>query len=173
MSTTGTADIGMVGMGVMGKALAQNFHSRGYEVAVYERKAENRAKFRATLGAEPGAKYVVCDSLQALAAALQQHTLGAFGKALDGLGLAADPVDVVEARSGQSRIEEWAVPEADVDNDRPLRRDGAVLDHGADGKGGEFRELGEDELGFLPPNDLEVVRGRHQDAARTMPSQAA
>ncbi len=71
MSTTGTADIGMVGMGVMGKALAQNFHSRGYEIAVYERKAENRAKFRATLGAQPGAKYVVCDSLQALAAALE------------------------------------------------------------------------------------------------------
>ena len=44
------AEIGVVGLGVMGAALARNFHSRGRTVAVYNRRADVLADFLAAHG---------------------------------------------------------------------------------------------------------------------------
>ena len=70
--STGTADIGIVGIGVMGSALARNFHSRGLEVAVYDRGEETRARFAAEHASAPDARYVVATDLPGLAASLER-----------------------------------------------------------------------------------------------------
>ena len=44
------ADIGIVGLGVMGAALARNFHSRGLRVGTYNREPEMTAAFGARYG---------------------------------------------------------------------------------------------------------------------------
>jgi 6-phosphogluconate dehydrogenase len=48
----GTADVGVIGLGVMGAALARNFHSRGRQVAVYNRDPEVLQAFIAEHGDE-------------------------------------------------------------------------------------------------------------------------
>ncbi len=63
----GTADIGMVGLGVMGAGLARNFESRGYTVAVYNRELEDMDAF---LARYPG-RFVRCATYPELAAALK------------------------------------------------------------------------------------------------------
>ncbi|MEZ4472011.1 MAG: NADP-dependent phosphogluconate dehydrogenase [bacterium] len=68
---TPSADIALVGLGVMGSALARNFHGRGLEVAVYDRGEDARARF-ARDHATPGTRYVICEDLPALAAALER-----------------------------------------------------------------------------------------------------
>lgn len=45
----GQQQIGVVGVGVMGKSLALNFESRGYKVAIYDVSEEKwRVPFRST-----------------------------------------------------------------------------------------------------------------------------
>jgi len=64
------ADIGIIGVGVMGRALAQNFHSRGNTVALWENDTAKRDGLRQTLGAKPENRYVIADSLQGFVSAL-------------------------------------------------------------------------------------------------------
>ena len=44
------ADLGIIGLGVMGSSLARNFHSRGLRVAVYNREADMAEAFIAAHG---------------------------------------------------------------------------------------------------------------------------
>ena len=46
------ADLGVIGLGVMGSSLARNFHSRGRTVAVYNREADMLADFEQNHGDE-------------------------------------------------------------------------------------------------------------------------
>jgi 6-phosphogluconate dehydrogenase len=63
------ADIGIVGLGVMGAALARNFHGRGLTVATYNREPEGTAAFRDKYGTD---RYVLCDDYPSFVAALEQ-----------------------------------------------------------------------------------------------------
>ncbi len=60
------ADIGVVGLGTMGRALAQNFLSRGYTVAGFNRHSEVTKKL-----AEENTLFVACESLEEFVNALK------------------------------------------------------------------------------------------------------
>ena len=62
------ADLGIVGLGVMGSSLARNFHSRGLDVAVYNREAPMTDAFIAAHG---DARFHPCPDYRALVAALK------------------------------------------------------------------------------------------------------
>ena len=64
-----TADIGLVGLGVMGSALALNIADKGHRVAVYNRTPARTADFMASAG-NLAARLTPCSSLQELARAL-------------------------------------------------------------------------------------------------------
>ena len=94
------ADIGIVGLGVMGAALARNFHSRGLTVATYNREPEGTAAFRAHYG---DARYHLCDDYPTFVAALQPPrrilvmvTAGpAIDAVLEALAPSLSPDDIV------------------------------------------------------------------------------
>ena len=65
--SSSSADLAVVGLGVMGANLARNFHSRGLTVAVYNRNPEVTAAFQATYG-DP--RFVACADYASLAATL-------------------------------------------------------------------------------------------------------
>ena len=62
------ADIGLIGLGVMGENLALNLESRGYRVAVYNRTPERRERFLSRCG---GRSIVGAGSLEELAGLLR------------------------------------------------------------------------------------------------------
>ncbi len=64
------ADIGLVGLGVMGANLALNMAEKGYRVAVYNRTAARTEEFMASAG-ELASQLVPCFSLRDLAAAIK------------------------------------------------------------------------------------------------------
>ncbi|MCA9709155.1 MAG: NADP-dependent phosphogluconate dehydrogenase, partial [Myxococcales bacterium] len=64
-----TADLAVIGLGVMGANLARNFHSRGLTVAVYNRNAAVADAFHAAHG---DARFIDCRDYAALAAALRR-----------------------------------------------------------------------------------------------------
>ena len=64
---SGSADIGIVGLGVMGLALAENFHSRGHTVAGYNRSPAAVSELLTVTGGE---RVVGCGSLAELVGAL-------------------------------------------------------------------------------------------------------
>jgi 6-phosphogluconate dehydrogenase len=94
------ADVGVVGMGVMGANLARNFRSRGLTVAVHNRSPELLDALLRDHGAEG---FVRCDDLAAFARALRPPRIAVLmvtaGKAVDavigGLGGHLDPGDVL------------------------------------------------------------------------------
>lgn len=63
----GTADVGVIGLAVMGAALARNFASRGLRVAVYNRSAEVTHKL---VSEHPEAKLLAYESVEAFVASL-------------------------------------------------------------------------------------------------------
>ena len=65
----GTADIAVIGLGVMGANLARNFASRGWTVAVHNRTTSKTTQFLAEHGDE--GSFIGCDDLAALTAALR------------------------------------------------------------------------------------------------------
>ena len=94
------ADIGLVGLGVMGSALARNLRSRGLAVAVANHSRAGLDRFMAAWG-DPG--FLPCPDHAAMAASLAQPrrillmvTAGeAVDQVLDGLLPHLDPGDVV------------------------------------------------------------------------------
>ncbi|MEM9456549.1 MAG: NADP-dependent phosphogluconate dehydrogenase [Myxococcota bacterium] len=64
-----TADLAVVGLGVMGANLARNFHSRGLTVAVYNRNPAVADAFHAEHGDE---RFIDCRDYPALVAALKR-----------------------------------------------------------------------------------------------------
>jgi 6-phosphogluconate dehydrogenase len=68
MSGAGSAQIAVVGLGVMGANLARNFRSRGMKVALYNRSVDVTERVVATHGAEG---FVVCRTPEELAEAVQ------------------------------------------------------------------------------------------------------
>ncbi|MGH7186180.1 MAG: NADP-dependent phosphogluconate dehydrogenase, partial [Pseudomonadota bacterium] len=64
-----TADIGLVGLGVMGAALALNMADKGHRVAVYNRTTSRSADFMAAAG-NLAARLTPCSSLKQLVIAL-------------------------------------------------------------------------------------------------------
>ena len=64
------ADIGLIGLAVMGENLAMNMESRGFAVAVYNRSTEKVDKF--VNGRAAGKNIIGCHSLAQLAAALEK-----------------------------------------------------------------------------------------------------
>ena len=62
------ADIGVIGLGVMGAALARNFHSRGLTVATWNREVDMAEAFSAKYG---DANFVSCPDLPAFVQALE------------------------------------------------------------------------------------------------------
>ena len=65
-----TADIGLVGLAVMGQNLALNFSDHGYTVAVYNRTTSTTREFLDGPGA--GHALIGCDDLEALVAAVER-----------------------------------------------------------------------------------------------------
>ena len=64
------ADIGLIGLAVMGENIVLNMESKGFTVAVYNRTVEKVDAFIAGRGA--GKKFIGCHSIQELAAALKR-----------------------------------------------------------------------------------------------------
>ena len=109
MENDGRADLGVIGMGVMGANLARNFRSRGYNVAVYNRSPEPLQELMETYASEPGVDgatagaFVPCNDLATFAAALRQPRIPVImvtaGKAVDaviaGLGGHLAPGDLI------------------------------------------------------------------------------
>ena len=62
------ADIGLIGLGVMGRNLALNIADRGFTVAVYNRTVATTDAF---VGASPGAALLPCETLAELVAAIR------------------------------------------------------------------------------------------------------
>jgi 6-phosphogluconate dehydrogenase len=103
-----SADLAVVGLGVMGANLARNFRSRGFTVAVNNRKTEVLDQFIADHGGEtapgprPGA-YVRCPDGRALAAALSKPRIVVImvtaGQAVDAvigsIGEHLEPGDII------------------------------------------------------------------------------
>ncbi|MDE2446038.1 MAG: NAD(P)-binding domain-containing protein, partial [Alphaproteobacteria bacterium] len=64
------AEIGLVGLGVMGSNLALNIASRGFHVAVYNRNPDVTRAFKANAGKL--AEFIIpCETLEALSAAIR------------------------------------------------------------------------------------------------------
>src|ERR1039457_1738856 len=64
------ADIGLIGLAVMGENLVLNMESKGFTVAVYNRTVEKVDAFLKGRGA--GKKFVGCHSIQELTASLSR-----------------------------------------------------------------------------------------------------
>ena len=64
------ADIGLIGLAVMGENLVLNMESKGFTVAVYNRTVEKVDKFVAGRGA--GKKFIGCHSVEELCANLER-----------------------------------------------------------------------------------------------------
>ncbi len=62
------ADIGIIGLGVMGASLARNFHSRGLRVATYNREPEMTAAFAERYGDD---RFELCDDYSSFVHTLQ------------------------------------------------------------------------------------------------------
>ena len=133
-SPNGTADIALVGLGVMGSALARNFHSRGLEVAVYDRGVEARARFAAQF-AGPDTRYVLCDDLAALAAALERP------RRILVMVPAGAPVDAVLAELAPHREPEDIVIDGGNSHFPDTERRAAAA-RNADGGAAHFRFVG-------------------------------
>jgi 6-phosphogluconate dehydrogenase len=96
----GQADIGVIGLGVMGSALARNFHSRGLTVAAYNLEPEIAADFAKKYGDE---RFLVGSDYPAFVQALQPPrrivAMVTAGKAVDyvlqALAPLLDPDDIV------------------------------------------------------------------------------
>ena len=94
------ADLGLIGLGVMGRSLARNFHSRGSTVAVYDRDEPVLDAFIGEFGDE---RFVPTPSLPLLVAAckrprviLMMITAGKpVDSVLDGLVPLLEPGDIV------------------------------------------------------------------------------
>ena len=67
---TPTADIGLIGLAVMGENLVLNMESRGYTVAVYNRTTSKVEEF--VYGRGKGKKFVGAHSPQEFVAALKR-----------------------------------------------------------------------------------------------------
>ena len=81
---SGNADIGIIGLGVMGASIARNFHSRGLTVATYNREPEMTAAFAEKYADE---RFVLCDDYPSFIASLQPPrrilAMVTAGKAVD------------------------------------------------------------------------------------------
>ena len=66
---TGTAQIGVVGMAVMGSNLARNFASKGFKTAIFNR---SYAKTEAVLEAHPEAEFVASESVEEFVDSLEK-----------------------------------------------------------------------------------------------------
>lgn len=64
------ADIGLIGLAVMGENLALNMESKGFTVAVYNRTAEKTARFME--GRAAGKNFIGCNTLEELVSALEK-----------------------------------------------------------------------------------------------------
>jgi len=69
MSNQASADLAVLGLGVMGANLARNFHSRGWTVAVYNR---SRGKLDAFVAEHGDDRFVGTDDLAALVASVKK-----------------------------------------------------------------------------------------------------
>src|SRR3954453_12088422 len=70
MAEQATADVGLIGLAVMGENLALNIADHGYKVAVYNRTTEVMRKFVAR--ENPPGGLVPCETIQQLAAAIKR-----------------------------------------------------------------------------------------------------
>ena len=81
------ADIGLIGLAVMGENLALNMESKGFTVAVYNRTSEKTDRFMA--GRAAGKSFIGCHSLEELVTALEKprkvFLMVKAGEAVDGL----------------------------------------------------------------------------------------
>ena len=64
------ADIGLIGLAVMGENLALNMESRGFAVAVWNRSTEKTDAF--LTGRAAGRNFIGCRSLEELASSLEK-----------------------------------------------------------------------------------------------------
>ena len=128
------ADIGIVGLGVMGSALARNFQSRGLCVAAYDRHPEVVRRFEHADVASTG-RVIGCTTWKALAASLAPPriviAMVTAGPAVDAITSALrdvlEPGDVV-VDGGNSHY---------ADTDRRLREAGGLRFVGMGVSGGE------------------------------------
>ena len=85
----GTADVGLIGLAVMGENLALNIADHGYKVAVYNRTTEIMKKFIAR--ENPPGGLVGCETLKEMVAAIKKPRkiiiLVKAGPAVDGVTL--------------------------------------------------------------------------------------
>ena len=165
---TATADIAVIGLGVMGANLARNFHSRGWVVAVYNRTTSVLDDFLAEHGDE---RFVRCPTLEELSAALKGPRKAVLmvtsGRAVDAVleGLAehfeANDVVIDGGNShwpNSDRREAWA-------RDRGLRFVGMGVSGGEEGA-----LLGPSMMPGGDPSVWPELRGILESAAATSDS---
>src|SRR3954447_20290128 len=70
MAETATADVGLIGLAVMGENLALNIADHGYKVAVYNRTTEVMKKFIAR--EKPPGGLVGCETVEQLVQAVKR-----------------------------------------------------------------------------------------------------
>jgi 6-phosphogluconate dehydrogenase len=123
MSTqVGTADIGIIGIGVMGASIARNFHSRGLTVAVYNREPEWTDAFKQKYGDE---RFVCTYDYDAFVQALQPP------RRILGMVTAGKPMDyVMESLAPLLGSDDIVIDGGNSHFDDTLRRDKWAREHG-------------------------------------------
>jgi len=134
--TSGSCDVGLIGLGVMGGGLARNLASRGYRVAIYSRSRETALRLQAT---HPEAGFTAVSDLGDLVRSLSRprrvFLLVPAGAGVDDLLSALNPFleqddVVVDAGNSHYQDTERRCAEASA---RPWRFLGMGVSGGADG----------------------------------------
>ncbi|MSP91492.1 MAG: NADP-dependent phosphogluconate dehydrogenase [Myxococcales bacterium] len=116
------ADIGVIGLGVMGASIARNFHSRGLTVAVYNREPESTDSFKEKYGDD---RFVCTYDYSAFVAALQPP------RRILGLVTAGKPMDsIMEALAPLLGPEDIVIDGGNSHFDDTQRRDKWAREHG-------------------------------------------
>ena len=101
---TGTAQIGVVGMAVMGSNLARNFASKGFKTAVFNR---TYAKTEAVVAAHPEAGFIASETVEEFVDSLEKPRRILIMVKAGGPEMRSDPRSgpyfdpVIRARSGR------------------------------------------------------------------------
>ena len=134
------ADIGLIGLGVMGSNLALNIAEKGYRVAVFNRTAEQTRAFHAEAGELQG-MIVPCETMAELAAAIKpprpvillvpagkpvDEQIALLRRVLSAGDIIIDAIPVIDYPGGGNAIEFLTT----IDRMLTLDFDTAILGHG-------------------------------------------
>ena len=149
------ADIGLIGLAVMGENLVMNMESKGFTVAVFNRTTEKVDKF--VSGRAAGKNIIGCHSLEELVDNLEKprkvFMMVKAGNAVDDMIEQLLPLIPEEGRSAVDRIQGQALP-----RHRRFRRRGGRAERPKHDAGRKPRCMAVCEAHF--PGHLRESRGR-------------